>query len=75
MTARVDRLSTKQILWLLVGVWLGGTIILAVALGSAGRNNSFQIQNEFKLINWTHWGIFSINRAVVYLFLAAILDL
>ena len=73
MTARLNRLSTKQILWLLVGVWLGGTIILAVALGSAGRNNSFQIQNEFKLINWTHWGIFSINRAVVYLFLAAIL--
>jgi F-type H+-transporting ATPase subunit a len=73
VTARLNRLSTKQILWLLVGVWLGGTIILAVALGSAGRNNSFQIQNEFKLINWTHWGIFSINRAVVYLFLAAIL--
>ena len=73
MTARLNRLSTKQILWLLVAVWLGGTIILAVALGSAGRNNSFQIQNEFKLINWTHWGIFSINRAVVYLFLAAIL--
>ena len=75
MTARLDRLSTKQILWLLVGVWLGGTIILAVALGSAGRNNSFQIQNEFKLINWTHWGIFSVNRAVVYLFLAASLTI
>jgi F-type H+-transporting ATPase subunit a len=73
VTARLDRLSTKQTLWLLVGVWLGGTIILAVTLGSAGRNNSFQIQNEFKLINWTHWGIFSINRAVVYLFLASIL--
>jgi F-type H+-transporting ATPase subunit a len=66
-------LSTKQILWLLVGVWLGGTIILIAALGFGHRNNSFQIQNEFKLINWTHWGIFSINRAVVYLFLAAIL--
>ena len=70
---RLNNLSTKQILWLLVGVWLGGTIILVAALGFGHRNNSFQIQNEFKLINWTHWGIFSINRAVVYLFLASIL--
>jgi F-type H+-transporting ATPase subunit a len=69
----VERLSTKQILWLLAGVWLVGTIILIAALGFGHRNNSFQIQNEFKLVDWTHWGIFSINRAVVYLFLAAIL--
>ena len=65
--------STKKILWSLVGVWLGGTIILVAALGFGHRNNSFQIQNEFKLVNWTHWGLFSLNRAVVYLFLAAIL--
>jgi F-type H+-transporting ATPase subunit a len=70
---RRPNLSTKQILWLLVGIWLGGTIILIAALGFGHRNNAFQIQNEFKLINWTHWGIFSINRAVVYLFLATIL--
>jgi F-type H+-transporting ATPase subunit a len=70
---RRPNLSTKQILWLLVGIWLGGTIILIAALGFGHRNNGFQIQNEFKLINWTHWGIFSINRAVVYLFLATIL--
>jgi F-type H+-transporting ATPase subunit a len=66
-------LSNKQILWILVGAWIGGTIILIAALGFGHRNNTFQIQNEFKLINWTHWGIFSINRAVVYLFLATIL--
>jgi F-type H+-transporting ATPase subunit a len=70
---RLNNLTTKQILWLLTGIWLGGTIILVAALGFGHRNNSFQIQNEFKLINWTHWGIFSINRAVVYLFLATIL--
>jgi F-type H+-transporting ATPase subunit a len=69
----LQRLSTKQILWLLVGVWIGGTIILIAALGFGHRNNSFQIQNEFRLTDWTHWGIFSINRAVVYLFLATIL--
>jgi F-type H+-transporting ATPase subunit a len=72
--ARAERVSNKQILIGLVAVWLIGTIILAVALGSAGRNHEFQIQNEFKLINWTHWGVFSINRAVVYLFLAALLS-
>jgi F-type H+-transporting ATPase subunit a len=66
-------LSNKQILWILVGAWIGGTIILIAALGFGHRNNSFQIQNEFKLIDWTHWGIFSINRAVVYLFLATLL--
>ena len=73
MSVQRPSLSTKQILWLLVGVWLGGTIILIALLGFGHRNNGFQIQNEFKLINWTHWGIFSINRAVVYLFLATIL--
>ena len=38
-----------------------------------GHKSGFQIQNEFKLINWVNLGVFSINRAVVYLFLAAIL--
>jgi F-type H+-transporting ATPase subunit a len=66
-------MSTKQVLWLLAGIWIGGTIILIAALGFGHKNTSFQIQNEFKLINWVHLGIFSINRAVVYLLLAAIL--
>ncbi len=66
-------MSTKKVLWSLVGVWLGGTIILVAALGFGHKNNSFQIQNEFKLINWVDLGVLSINRAVVYLVLAAIL--
>ena len=64
---------TKKLLLWLGAIWLGGTIILAISLGFGHKNNSFQIQNEFKLVNWVHLGIFSINRAVVYLFLAAIL--
>ena len=28
------------------------------------QEQRFQIQNEFKLINWVHLGVFSINRAV-----------
>ncbi len=56
-----------------LAVWLGGTAILAVALGKGPKNNSFKIQNEFKLTDWVHLGVFSINRAVVYLLIAAIL--
>jgi len=51
---------------------LAVVILLYVIFGSAGQNNDFQPQNEFKLDNWVHLGIFSINKAVLYLFLAAI---
>jgi len=60
-------------LWTLLAVYLIGLVGLVVAFGFGHKNNSFQIQNEFKLINWVHLGVFSINRAVVYLLLAAIL--
>ncbi len=65
--------NTRKLLWSLAGVWLGGTIILVAALGFGHKNSSFQIQNEFKLINWVHLGVLSINRAVVYLLIASIL--
>ena len=48
-------------------------IILIIAFGFGHKNNEFQIQNEFKLIPWVHLGIFSINRAVVYLMISALL--
>src|SRR5207248_749845 len=32
-----------------------------------------QIQNEFKLVKWVNLGVLSINRAVLYVFLAAAL--
>jgi F-type H+-transporting ATPase subunit a len=48
-------------------------IILIIAFGFGHKNNVFQIQNEFKLVDWVHLGVFSINRAVVYLFISAVL--
>jgi F-type H+-transporting ATPase subunit a len=66
-------MSRKSVLWSLVGVYVAGLILLVVIFGFGHKNNEFQIQNEFKLINWVHLGVFSINRAVVYLLLAAIL--
>jgi len=65
-------MSKKQILLTLGGVWIGGIVVLFVIFGSGGRNTTYQPQNEFKLDNWVHLGIFSINKAVLYLFLAAI---
>jgi F-type H+-transporting ATPase subunit a len=67
--------QTKKVLLWLGGIWLGGTILLIVTLGFGHKNNSFQIQNEFKLVNWVSLGLFSINRAVLYVFLATILTI
>ena len=44
--------------------------VLIILFGFGHKNDDFQVQNEFKLDNWIHLGVFSINRAVVYLFLA-----
>jgi F-type H+-transporting ATPase subunit a len=64
--------QTRKILWSLVGVYVLGLIALVLIFGF-GHKSGFQIQNEFKLINWVHLGIFSINRAVVYLIIAAVM--
>ena len=71
----ISRLSTgkKVLLGVAVVVLLG--IILGAGLGSAGKNDEYQPQNEFKLDPWISiklGGIdLSINKAVLYLFLAA----
>jgi F-type H+-transporting ATPase subunit a len=65
--------STKRTLLIIGGVWIGGVIVLAAIYGVHGtRNNDFKPQNEFKLDNWVHLGVFSINKAVLYLVLAAL---
>ncbi len=50
-------------------------ILLLVIFGSAGKNDEFKPQNEFKLESWVPINIagidLSINRAVLYLVLAA----
>jgi F-type H+-transporting ATPase subunit a len=67
------KLTTKQTLLALGGVWIGGIIVLAAIYGTKGtRNEAFKPQNEFKLDNWINLGIFSINKAVLYLALAGV---
>jgi F-type H+-transporting ATPase subunit a len=65
-------LRTKVLIGL--GVWLGGTIALVLIAGFSGtRNAAFEPQNEFKLDTWVGLGVFSINKAVMYLVIAATL--
>jgi F-type H+-transporting ATPase subunit a len=65
-------MSTKRkLLWGAAGFVLV-MVLLIVIFGFGHKNNVFQIQNEFQLVNWVSLGVFSINRAVLYLFLAAI---
>jgi F-type H+-transporting ATPase subunit a len=64
----------KRTLLILFGIYLAGLIALIAIYGFKGqRNNVYKPQDEFKLENWVNLGIFSINKAVVYLFLAGAL--
>jgi F-type H+-transporting ATPase subunit a len=58
-----------------LGAYFAIAILMLLIFGTAGKNNSFQPQNEFKLEPWVsiHLGgvDLSINKAVVYLLLAS----
>jgi F-type H+-transporting ATPase subunit a len=70
----VRKSSIKRKLLIVFGVYLAGLIALIAIYGFKGhRNEAFKPQNEFKLDNWVNLGIFSINKAVLYLFIAAAL--
>jgi F-type H+-transporting ATPase subunit a len=60
-------------------VVIGLLLILFAAFGSAGKNNEFQPQNEFKLDPWISLHVgpldLSINKAVLYLWIAAALTI
>ena len=62
-----------------LGVYFAIAILMLLIFGSAGKNESFQPQNEFKLEPWIslHLGgiDLSINKAVLYLVLASALTI
>jgi F-type H+-transporting ATPase subunit a len=67
---------TRKVLLATAGIYVGVFVLLIAIYGfSQHKNNTFQIQNEFKIVQWVHLGVFSINRAVVYLFIATILTI
>jgi F-type H+-transporting ATPase subunit a len=66
--------NTRKTLLAILGFYVLGLILLGVIFGISGhKNNEFQIQNEFKLTNWLSLGVLSINRAVLYLIISAVL--
>jgi F-type H+-transporting ATPase subunit a len=68
-------MKTRTKVILALGTYLGIVILLGIIFGSAGKNDEFQPQNEFKLDAWIpiHIGPIdmSINKAVLYLALAS----
>ena len=66
-------MTRKQKVWLGIGVWLAGTVVVYVIFGSNGKDPNYKPQDEFRLHNYVHLGLLSINQAVIYLFFAAIL--
>ena len=65
-------MTVRQKLWTAVAVWIGGTIALVLLVGSSGRDDTFEPQNEFKLEPWVNLpGPFDINKAVMYVVIAA----
>ena len=68
-------MSWKMRVLLAIGIYLLITIVLVVVAGNAGKNEEFQPQNEFLLEPWISLDLgfadLSINKAVLYLFLAA----
>jgi F-type H+-transporting ATPase subunit a len=72
----VSRLSRKAKIGIGVAIYLGVAILLYAIFGSEGKNEEFKPQNEFKLDDWIPIHIaginLSINKAVLYLFLACI---
>jgi F-type H+-transporting ATPase subunit a len=68
-------MSRRVKILLSAAVVIGLLLILFAAFGSEGKNDAFQPQNEFKLDPWIsiHAGPLdlSINRAVLYLWIAA----
>jgi F-type H+-transporting ATPase subunit a len=66
--------QTRKILLWAFGGYLLLTVLAFIVFGSAGKNDEFKPQNEFNLDTWINLpGTLDINKAILYLFLAAIL--
>jgi F-type H+-transporting ATPase subunit a len=79
MKAWHANLSIGKKLLFYTGLWLLFTVIIFIVFGTGERNEAFQPQEEFRLEAWvpiTILGIdMSINKAVLYLFMASALTI
>jgi F-type H+-transporting ATPase subunit a len=66
--------TRRKVLFGIAGVYLGSLLLAVLIFGfTRTDNDEFQPQNEFKLDTWVELGPFDINKAVLYLFIAAFL--
>jgi F-type H+-transporting ATPase subunit a len=72
-------MSTRNKVFVGLGVYFAIAILMLLIFGSAGKNEEFQPQNEFKLEPWISLHLagidLSINKAVLYLVLASALTI
>jgi F-type H+-transporting ATPase subunit a len=72
-------MRTRNKVLIVVGIYLALGLLFAVLLGSSGKDEAFQPQDEFKLDPWISLHIgpldMSINKAVLYLLLGASLTI
>jgi F-type H+-transporting ATPase subunit a len=68
-------MSTRnKILFAILGIWFGSLILVIGIFGFTRLDNEeFAPQNEFRLDPWIELGPFDINKAVLYLVIAAVL--
>jgi F-type H+-transporting ATPase subunit a len=66
--------TRRKVLFAIAGVYLGSLLLAVLIFGFTRRDNDeFQPQNEFRLDTWVELGPFDINKAVLYLVIAALL--
>jgi len=78
MKARFMALGTGKKVLLIFGVFVVVAVVLNFLVPSEGKNDAFKPETEFKLDPWISlgtdtWLDMSINKAVLYLFLACLL--
>jgi F-type H+-transporting ATPase subunit a len=75
----MSAMKTKTKVLIGLGVYFAIAILLLLIFGNDGKNEDFKPQNEFKLPAWVHLKVgpidLSINRAVLYLFIASVLTI
>ena len=66
--------TRRKVLLAIGGAYLGSLFLAVLIFGFTRRDNDeFAPQNEFKLDTWVELGPFDLNKAVLYLFIAAFL--
>jgi F-type H+-transporting ATPase subunit a len=67
--------KTTKVLLAIAGAYAFVLLLLIIIFGFGHQNHSYHPEQEFKLINWVSLGVFSINRAVLYLIIATLLTM